>query len=56
VANFILPDGTRLAECAGKTAGVCDQCGFCMAGEMYSVMSLRPDTILAGLKLRLPGK
>lgn len=56
VANFILADGTRLTECGGKTAGVCDQCGFCMAGEMHSVLSLKPDTILAGLKLRLPGK
>ncbi len=56
VSNFILADGTRLAECAGKTAGVCDECGFCMAGEMRSVLTLRPDTILAGLKLRLPAK
>lgn len=56
VSNFILADGTRLAECAGKTAGVCDECGFCMAGEMRSVLTLRPDTILAGLKLRLPPK
>lgn len=56
VSNFILADGTRLAECPGKTAGVCDECGFCMAGEMHSVMTLKPDTILAGLRLRLPGK
>lgn len=56
VSNFILADGTRLAECAGKTAGVCDECGFCMAGEMRSVLTLKPDTILAGLKLRLSGK
>lgn len=56
VSNFILADGTRLTECGGKTAGVCDECGFCMAGEMHSVLSLKPDTILAGLKLRLPGK
>ena len=53
VTNFILPDGTKLTECAGKTAGICDQCGFCMAGEMRSVMTLKPDTILAGLKLRV---
>ncbi|MDL2308294.1 radical SAM protein, partial [Bacteroidales bacterium OttesenSCG-928-C03] len=33
VTNFILPDGTRLTECTGKTAGICDQCGLCMAGE-----------------------
>lgn len=53
VTNFILSDGTRLTECAGKTAGVCDQCGFAMAGEMRSVFSLKPDTVFAGLKLRV---
>lgn len=53
VTNFILPDSTRLTECAGKTAGVCDQCGLSMAGEMKSVFDLKPDTILAGLKLRM---
>lgn len=54
VSNFILADGTRLKECAGSSVGVCDQCGFCMAGEMRAVMTLRPDTVLAGLNLRLP--
>ena len=53
VANFILADGTRLTECAGASANICDQCGFCMAGEMHSVMTLKPDTIIAGLKLRM---
>ncbi|MDR2956153.1 MAG: radical SAM protein [Prevotella sp.] len=53
VSNFILADGTRLTECSGKTAGICDQCGLCMAGEMRSVMTLKPDTILAGMKLRM---
>jgi len=53
VSNFILVDGTRLEECAGSVAGVCDRCGFCMAGEMHSVMTLKPDTIFAGLKLRV---
>lgn len=53
VTNFILADGTRLTECAGKTAGVCDRCGFSMAGEMRSVFDLTPDTILAGMKLRM---
>ena len=52
VSNFILVDGTKLAECPGSIAGVCDKCGFCMAGEMHSVMTLKPDTIFAGLKLR----
>lgn|SRR5574344_320148 len=53
VSNFILHDGTRLNECTGKTAGVCDQCGFGMAGEMRSVFDFKPDTLLAGLKLRM---
>ena len=29
ISNFIFTDGTRSAVCAG----VCDKCGFCMAGE-----------------------
>jgi len=53
VSNFILPDGSRLPECAGKTAGICDLCGLSMSGEMRSVFSLKPDTILAGMKLRM---
>jgi len=53
VSNFILADGTRLTECSGKAAGICDQCGLCMAGEMRSVMTLKPDTIFAGMKLRM---
>lgn len=53
ISNFILTDGTRLAQCPGKTAGICDRCGFSMAGEMASLMKLRPDTVLAGLKLRM---
>ena len=52
MCNYILPDGTRLPDCVGKSAGVCEQCGFCMAGEMRSVMDFRPDTLLAGLNLR----
>ncbi|MDH8702054.1 MoaA/NifB/PqqE/SkfB family radical SAM enzyme [Dysgonomonadaceae bacterium PH5-43] len=53
VSNFILSDGTRLSECSGKTAGICDKCGLSMAGEMKSVFSLKPDTIFAGIKLRI---
>lgn len=52
VSNFILADGTRLPQCPGKEAGVCDQCGFCMAGEMRSVLDFRLDTLCAGLNLR----
>lgn len=55
VTNFILTDGTRLPECTGKTAGVCDRCGFCMAGEMRSVFDLKFDTIKAGMNLRVKG-
>ncbi len=53
VSNFILHDGTRFAECTGRTAGVCDCCGFGMAGEMSSVFAFKPDTLLAGMKLRV---
>jgi len=56
VSNFILPDGRRLPECPGKTAGLCDACGLSMSGEMRSVFTLKPDTIFAGLKLRLRDK
>ncbi|MGL4208805.1 MAG: radical SAM protein [Candidatus Adiutrix sp.] len=53
VTNFIMADGSRLAECQGKRDGVCDRCGLAMAGEMKSVFTFKPDTILAGLKLRV---
>jgi MoaA/NifB/PqqE/SkfB family radical SAM enzyme len=54
VTNFVMADGTRLDECNGAYIdGVCDECGLCMAGEMSSVLSLKPDTILAGLNLRV---
>ncbi len=53
VSNFIITNGTRFKTCPGETLGICDDCGFCMAGEMYCVMHLKPDTILSGLKLRL---
>lgn len=53
IANYIMIDGRKLKQCPGKLLGVCDQCGFSMAGEMYAVMHLRPDTIFSGLKLRM---
>ena len=53
VTNFVMPDGRRLPECQGKVAGVCDRCGFSMSGEMNSVFSFKPDTIMAGLSLRV---
>ncbi|MDR1855501.1 MAG: radical SAM protein [Azoarcus sp.] len=55
MTNFVMNDGRRLPECNGKAAGLCDRCGFCMAGEMASVMTLKPETLLAGLKLRVGG-
>ena len=36
-----------------KVEGVCDKCGFCMAGEERAVMDLAPDTIKAGMTLRV---
>ena len=53
MTNFIYADGTRKDQCVGADFGVCPKCGFCMAGEESAVIELRPDTILAGLKLRV---
>lgn len=53
MTNFVFMDGTRKAQCIGNEVGNCERCGFCMAGEENAVMRLRPDTILAGLGLRL---
>ena len=53
VSNFITVDGVRHPDCGGSELGLCDRCGFCMSGEMYSVMHLKPDTLLAGLNLRM---
>jgi MoaA/NifB/PqqE/SkfB family radical SAM enzyme len=53
ISNFILVDGTRLPECAGKSANLCSKCGYGMAAEMKSVFDFKCDTILSGLKLRI---
>ncbi len=53
VSNFILADGTRLPQCPGRTCGICNDCGFGMSGEMHALLRLRPDTVLAGLHLRV---
>lgn len=53
VTNFIFTDGTRLPQCAGKEQGVCDRCGFGMAGEMNALFNFHPETIFAGLSLRV---
>lgn len=53
MSNFIFADGTRKPQCIGEEIGNCENCGFCMAGEERAVMSLKPDTIIAGLGLRM---
>jgi MoaA/NifB/PqqE/SkfB family radical SAM enzyme len=53
VSNFIPADGRRLPQCAGKNAGLCDSCGLSMSGEMRSIFTLKPDTVFAGMKLRM---
>ncbi len=52
VTNFIYPDGSR-GGCIGDGTTICRDCGFCMSGEMASLFAFRPDTVLAGLKLRV---
>lgn len=54
VTNFVYADHTH-AGCAGEKLGICNDCGLCMAGEMNAVFNFRPDTVLAGLKLRVFG-
>lgn len=53
VSNFILLNGRRMKQCQGMELGICSDCGFSMSGEMYALMRLRPDTVLAGLRLRM---
>ena len=54
MTNYVLTDGTRSPQCAGSLVpGVCERCGFCMAGEERAVVDLAPDTIFAGLGLRV---
>lgn len=52
VTNFVYPDGSH-GNCIGEGTDICNDCGFCMAGEMASVFNFCPDTILAGLSLRM---
>ncbi len=52
VTNFIYPDGSR-GLCIGDGTDICNKCGFCMSGEMASVFNFSPDTIFAGMKLRV---
>lgn len=52
VTNFVYPDGSH-GNCIGEGTEICKDCGLCMAGEMASVFKFCPDTILAGLSLRM---
>ena len=52
ISNFILSDGTRLAECPGATAGLCEECGFGMGAEMTLLWKLHPAMVKAGLSVR----
>lgn len=56
ITNFIFSDGSKAPKCMGYTHNVCDRCGFSMGGEMRSVWLLKPDTLLAGMKLRMKTK
>ena len=56
ICNFIYCDGRRSPQCIDNMdSGICQCCGFSMAGEMNAVFSCscKPDTILAGIGVRL---
>ena len=54
ICNFIYCDGRRSPQCIDDMAsGMCEKCGFSMAGEMSAVFAMKPDTILAGLGIRM---
>jgi MoaA/NifB/PqqE/SkfB family radical SAM enzyme len=52
ISNFILVDGTHLAECPGALAGLCEECGFGMGAEMTLLWRLHPEMVKAGLSVR----
>lgn len=56
ITNYMMPDGTRYDECQGKAAGVCERCGFSLAAEMHGIFSLKRDSVLTGLKMRMKKK
>ena len=53
ITNYVLPDGSKHPIPVCGEAGGCEQCGFSMAGEMDAVFHFCPETILAGLNLRV---
>ena len=53
ICNFIYCDGRHSSQCIDdKESGICERCGFCMAGEMSAVFNCKPDTIISGLAIR----
>jgi len=52
ISNFIFSDGTRLVECPGAMANLCEECGFGMGAEMTLLMKLHPEMLKAGLMVR----
>ncbi|MCL2025011.1 MAG: radical SAM protein [Coriobacteriia bacterium] len=52
ISNFILTDGTRLPECPGAAANMCEECGFGMGAEMTLLWKLHPAMVKAGLTVR----
>ena len=53
ITNYVLPDGSKHPIPVCGEAGGCEQYGFSMAGEMDAVFHFCPETILAGLDLRV---
>lgn len=53
ITNFILPDKSRFDTCPMQHIGVCERCGYCMAGEMTSVFHFKLETIFSAIKLRM---
>ncbi|MBR3218984.1 MAG: radical SAM protein [Thermoguttaceae bacterium] len=53
VTNFVMVDGAFCPQCLGSEYGLCERCGFGMASEMAGLWNLHPETILAGLKVRM---
>jgi MoaA/NifB/PqqE/SkfB family radical SAM enzyme len=53
ISNFVHINGQKTLDCGGSLIGLCNRCGFSMSAEMNSIMNFAPDTVFAGLKLRL---
>ena len=54
ICNFIYCDDRHSPHCIDdKASGICNHCGFSMAGEMNAVFNMKPDTILEGLGIRI---